>query len=293
MRAWPASAPEGVDDAIVFDLPSFGESTLTENTDKEPTAARERRIAALRRAPDPVDESTDELPRGVLLTLASRRGKPAPEADALPPISQAPAPAQALPPLAEDASTRATVEDPSRRAADEASTGLFESWEWDEADPIATGSFPSLESPVEPTPVGPTDGWIAPAPRDVIPIPEPPRPERPSLSVVRSVPPSEEDEALEGIRATPLPLPPRPGPIAAWPPPAARPLPEYPSDWLDADQPDTYAVVPRRASRANPLVVAAIDAGAWALGFAATFFAGLATAGGGVMVVIAVSLLGV
>lgn len=231
---------------------------------------------------DPTDEfsfdaiATEEVERQPLVALAPELEKPQPTTDELPPIDSGGLPR------------------PSR-AAEEASTGLFESMDWDEADPYTTGSFPSIPFDDEPEPE---------------PEPEDRRP--PSLAVVQSAPPAPEDADWSDHRATPLPVPPRPHRQAnIWPPPrpaerARRPVDLGPEalahvaaweswdDWSgpEEDEGDTlFLDDPEPSGHGLGWWLAlAFNASAFAMGFAATFLSGAVTLMTSALVLFALTL---
>lgn len=159
--------------------------------------------------------------------------------------------------------------DPDSIDADDQSTGLFES------DSNHTHAPPSM--------VDESRAFERPAAASTL-----------SRSVAASI----ENEYV-GMRAVPLEREPRPqaSEVVDWPPPAARPTLDAPSDWC----PDETRIVldPRRSgSFALPAPspspsrwwVVAIDAAAWLLGFFAMFLTGLVTTGSAALVVFALSV---
>lgn len=191
---------------------------------------------------------TEEMPRHVLMALAPALPEVAqPDARALPAIDSGP------------------ISRPMQ-VFEDASTCVFESMDWDEADPYV--SVPDFE-------------------------PE----RRPSLAVVQSAPIVPEDAEWALHRATPLPVPPRPRrPYAPWPPPrraerAERPqvavthVPAWDSwdDWQregrHEDAEDSISlqieIEPRRRSVSPAAML--FNTGAFVLGFAATFLSGALT----------------
>jgi hypothetical protein len=295
--------------------PALAESTGPTDEGGPGAVARVRAAAATAPEPDGLDEpATDESPRVALRLL-----KPPP----VPPVvGVAP---DSLPPLGlleRGSNERERMDDdrvPSgvpkhfARIDDEMSTGLFEPFGWDEADPCSVEWQPGLEAskPIRAERPAPAKGrdtgdrtqpsappLAAPAaaPRKVAaaspppakapprapwptPAPLPGPAHRPSgaphLTVVRR---AEVVEDFSGLVATPLPTPPRPrtAEIAL---PAPRPTADVP-DWYDDERNQTLVVVDpaRRVRGAAPdqgafWACVAMDLAAWTTGFAATFVA--------------------
>ncbi|MCB9684370.1 MAG: hypothetical protein H6738_05825 [Alphaproteobacteria bacterium] len=267
-----------------FELPEITQPTPTGPTDEGgPGRAARAELDLPRR--DPTEEAeayddeliTEEVSRGRLLRLLPRNRAQASldvdTADRLPALAETPEPVVA-----------------PNRIDDEMSTGLFEPFQWDEADPYTTGDFPHLPplaetppivertaSPEGPAPTPPEPVrvmWSAPPEPEPAPEPEP---RRPHLSVVRSAE-VELDEDYGGQRALPLPAPPRPPSVAGWdlPMPAPRAVATLPP-WFDEERMATLVVIDptlARRPRRSPLAIALAEASAWVLGFLLTFLGG-------------------
>jgi hypothetical protein len=112
-------------------------------------------------------------------------------------------------------------------------------------------------------------------------------------SVVQSVADAIEHEQ-QATRAMPPVREPRPqtDEVVDWPPPRLRPTLDYPPGWDPQDMGDTRIVVDptRPPAPRSRVVVLAIDAAAWLLGFAAMFLTGLVTTGSAALVLFAISL---
>ncbi|MEQ1504030.1 MAG: hypothetical protein ABMB14_17440 [Myxococcota bacterium] len=174
------------------------------------------------------------------------------------------------------------------------STGLFESWDWDEAPPTGEPSLDKwTERPSQPLPRAPVrvapDGGLH-AVDDHASLPPEPRP-----PLVNSITDAVAEEAV-GQRAAPPASDPRPvaDEVVDWPPPMVRPQVDYPPGWT-GDEVGTLIVIDpsnrfRLAERRSGLPVWAVDAAAWTLGFVAMFLTGLVTTGSAALVLFALSL---
>ncbi|MCA9491320.1 MAG: hypothetical protein KC621_15420 [Myxococcales bacterium] len=264
-----------------FELPEITQPSTTGPTEEGGPGPVVRAEMELPRR-DPTEESesfdddlaTEEVSRGRVLRLLPRhRAADALDtADRLPALPETPEPVVPAP----------------QRLDDEMSTGLFEPFQWDEADPYTTGDFPHLpplaETPpfVERTASPPEQAPTPPEPVRVLrsappePVPEP-EPRRPHLTVVRSAE-VELEEDYGGQRALPLAQPPRPPAVVGWdhPLPPRRAIATLPP-WFDEERMATLVVIDptlARRPRRSPLAVAFAEASAWVLGFLLTFLGG-------------------